>query len=75
MPTVVIADDSATARMVIQRCLEMVGLHDWSFVGVADGQEAMGILRSQPVDLLVTDVNMPVMDGKKLLLNVKPVPG
>lgn len=74
MRTVLITDDSATARMIIQRCLEMIGCADCDYVHAADGFEALTILRSREIALLITDMNMPNLDGKGLLQAVKGSP-
>jgi two-component system chemotaxis response regulator CheY len=71
---IVIADDSATARMVIRRCLEIIGLGEAHMVEVANGREALARLKEEPADLLVTDLNMPIMDGETLLKWVKGSP-
>lgn len=74
MKRVIIADDSQTARMLIRRCLEIVGLGDAQFVEVNNGREALLELKTEGTDLLVTDLNMPVMDGELLLKWVKSSP-
>ena len=71
---ILIADDSSTARMVIRRCLEMIGLQDRIFFVAGNGREALEILRRETIDLLITDINMPIMDGCRLLLSVKASP-
>lgn len=71
---VVIADDSSTARMIIRRCLEIAGCMDANFIEVADGEQALKVVRESEVDLLVTDLNMPNMDGRTLLKHVKASP-
>lgn len=74
MKRIVIADDSATARMVIRRCLEIIGLGEAGMVEVPNGREALARLKEEPADLLVTDLNMPIMDGETLLKWVKGSP-
>lgn len=74
MKRIVIADDSATARMVIRRCLEIIGLGEADMVEAPNGREALNRLKEEPTDLLVTDLNMPVMDGETLLKLVKGSP-
>ncbi len=74
MNRIVIADDSGTARMMIRRCLEIVGLADAEFFEAENGKEALTLVKQQPVDLLVSDLNMPVMDGEVLLKWVKASP-
>lgn len=65
--TVLIVDDSATARMIIQQCMEIAGFRDACFLQAANGRAAVSLLRQQPVDLVLTDLNMPEMDGRQLL--------
>lgn len=71
---IIVADDSSTARMIIKRCLEIAGAADANFVEASNGEEALEIARDQPVDLIVTDLNMPVMDGRELIQHVKASP-
>ncbi|WP_051142077.1 response regulator [Paucidesulfovibrio longus] len=71
MERVIIADDSATARMVIKRCLEIAGLAGAEFLEAANGLEALELLEWGPPDLLVTDLTMPVMGGLDLLKRLK----
>ncbi|MGE4503963.1 MAG: response regulator [Desulfovibrionaceae bacterium] len=71
MQNILIADDSATARMVIKRCLQIAGLQDASFREAGNGQQVLDALAEAPADLLVTDLTMPVMDGTELLRRVR----
>ena len=74
MNRIVIADDSSTARMFIQRCLEISGCRDAEFIEAANGREAIEHLRASPTDLLISDLHMPEMDGLALLKFVKSSP-
>ncbi len=74
MNKILIVDDSTTARMVIKRCLKIIGLTDATVIEVAHGQEALDIIKEQQVDLLVTDLNMPVMSGETLISRIKANP-
>lgn len=74
MKRIVIADDSATARMFIRRCLEIIGLGEATLVEAENGREALSLLKEEDTDLLLTDLNMPVMDGATLLKWVKSSP-
>ena len=74
MKRIIIADDSATARMFIIRCLQIVGLGDAEFIEAEDGKQALEAAKKQPADLLLTDLNMPVMDGQTLVKWVKASP-
>lgn len=72
MKKIVIVDDSRTSRMFIRRCFEITCLQETDFHEAADGAEALALLkRIIDVDLLVTDLNMPNMDGEMLLKTVK----
>ncbi len=74
MKRIVIADDSATARLFISRCLAIIGLGEATLVEAENGREALSLLKEEMADLLVTDLNMPVMDGLTLLKWVKSSP-
>lgn len=71
---IVIADDSGTARMVIRRCLSIIGLADADIHEAGHGAEALELLKESATDLLITDLNMPVMTGEQLLKRVKGSP-
>ncbi len=69
--TILVVDDSGTARMIIKQCLTIIGLKDKKFIEASNGRDAVELLRQNAVDLVVTDLNMPVMDGEALLLEIK----
>jgi CheY-like chemotaxis protein len=72
---ILIVDDSATSRMIIQRCMEIAGLRASSFLQAENGLEAMAVLNAtQEIDLIVTDLNMPKMDGRALARMLKGSP-
>ncbi len=58
------ADDSASIRQMVTFTLEQAG---YSVVEAVDGQDAVTKLESNKVDMLVTDLNMPNMDGIELI--------
>lgn len=74
MQTILIVDDSSTARMFIKRCLEIAGFMEATFIEAADGSRALDLLRQEPVDLVVADLNMPVLDGRCMLRRIKERP-
>ena len=74
MKRIIIADDSATARMFIKRCLQIIGLGDAEIVEAEHGKEALAAAKEHCPDILLTDLNMPVMDGETLLKWVKASP-
>ncbi|MGD0153879.1 MAG: response regulator [Thermacetogeniaceae bacterium] len=69
-----IVDDSGTARMIIRQCIEIAGFHGKEFFEARDVKEAWQILQQQKVDLIVTDLNMPGLDGRDLLRLIKGAP-
>lgn len=74
MKRVVIADDSALARMFLRRCLEITGLSEAQFVEAANGEEALERMKEAPTDLLVTDLTMPKVDGLELMRRIVASP-
>lgn len=74
MPNVLIVDDSATARMLVRRCLTICGYRADQTFEAEHGRAALDLLKSQPVDLVVSDLNMPVMDGRTLLRFMRSSP-
>ncbi|ADH85373.1 response regulator [Desulfurivibrio alkaliphilus] len=71
---IVIVDDSATARMFIRRCLEIAGFREAEIIEAENGRQALETIRRQRVDLVLTDLTMPVMDGSTLLKWMKSNP-
>jgi two-component system chemotaxis sensor kinase CheA len=57
---ILVADDSITSRMLLKNILESAG---FSVTTAVDGVDALAALKSQDFDLLVSDVEMPRMDG------------
>ena len=74
MKRIIVADDSTTARMFIKRCLQIIGFADAEIIEAEHGKEALTAAKAQKVDLLLTDLNMPVMDGETLIKWVKASP-
>lgn len=66
---VLVVDDSALARRFIKRVLENLGMHE--FVEAADGAQAAALLDQSAFDLVVTDYNMPEMDGRALIEHIR----
>jgi len=71
---VLIVDDSGTMRNVIKKVLRLSGISFGNCLEAANGQEAMAVLENNWVDLILSDINMPVMDGFGLLRAVKSQP-
>ncbi len=69
--TVLHADDSASVRRWVA---EQLAALDVKVVSVADGAAALEILRESPCDLLLTDLEMPNLDGLELVAAVRDLP-
>ncbi len=66
--TIMVIDDSASIRQVVNLTLKKAG---YDVIEACDGQDALGKLQGQKVNLMICDVNMPNMDGISFLKNVK----
>ncbi len=64
---VLIIDDSNTMRKIVQRSLRQAGFEFEKILEAGDGQEALDLLGSESVDLILSDINMPNMDGLEFL--------
>jgi len=64
---VLIVDDSPAMRCFIRRVLDLSGLEIATCFEASDGQEALDLLNNSWVDAILTDINMPRMDGEELL--------
>lgn len=62
--TILTVDDSATMRQMIAFTLSQAG---FKVMEAADGEQALAIAKTQGADLVITDVNMPGMDGIALV--------
>jgi two-component system chemotaxis response regulator CheY len=71
---ILIADDSGTARMFIKQCLEISIEEEVQFLEAANGQEALQLLKNAGADMIVTDLNMPVLDGRELIRRISASP-
>ena len=65
MKTVLIADDSRTTQMLVKTTLQRIPA--LKFLTADNGRQALAVLDQEVVDLLVTDINMPEMDGIELV--------
>lgn len=76
--TILIADDSATMRAMLVSVVESLG--DYHIVEASSGFEALRLLPRDHVDLILTDINMPDINGLELIsylrknLNYKDIP-
>lgn len=71
---VLIVDDSAAIRKILQRVLRQTDLPLGEIHEAGDGAEAVSILKDRSFGLILSDINMPQMDGLQLLARVKEMP-
>ncbi len=64
---VLIVDDSLSMRSVIKKTIRVSGFKVGEYFEAADGKEALKILADAWVDLVLTDINMPNMNGLELI--------
>jgi len=67
-----VVDDSSTMRRIIKNSLKAIGYDD--VVDAENGQGALARLESEKVDLVITDWNMPVMNGLELVIAMRASP-
>jgi len=71
MKKILAVDDSASMRQMVCFTLKKAG---FAVTEAKDGQEALDIAKSSPFDVVISDVNMPVMDGITLVQNLRNLP-
>jgi two-component system chemotaxis response regulator CheY len=75
-----IVDDSSVMRKIVERSLRQAGVNLSQVFEAGNGAEALAVLADNHVDLILCDINMPVMDGLEFLqslvgvANAKDVP-
>jgi len=72
MPTVLVVEDSPTMRQLIS--FTMRRIPNTRVIEATDGVDALKKLSSEPVDIVLCDINMPVMDGLKLISLIRGNP-
>lgn len=64
---VLLVDDSSTMRKIISRSLRQAGLDFGEIFEAGDGQEALTLLEKESIDIVLSDINMPNMNGIEFL--------
>ncbi len=67
MATILFAEDDENVQLLISRKLRS----NFNVISSPDGAQALEIIRSRSIDLLIADIEMPVMDGFTLLQNIR----
>ncbi len=71
MKTVLSVDDSASIRQMVKMTLDGAG---YTVLEAADGAQGLAQARSKTVDVIITDLNMPVMDGMTFVKELRKLP-
>lgn len=69
--TVLIVDDSSVMRKIVERALRQSGLDLARVLEAGNGGEAIAVLEQGPVDLIISDINMPTMNGLEFLRQIQ----
>jgi two-component system chemotaxis response regulator CheY len=69
-----IVDDSSVMRKIVERSLRQAGIELSEVVEAANGIEGLAALGRTKVDLILSDINMPVMDGLEFVRQLQAVP-
>jgi two-component system chemotaxis response regulator CheY len=68
-----IVDDSSVMRKIVERSLRQAGIELEKIVEASNGSEALAALHDNVVDLILCDINMPVMDGLEFVRQIHTV--
>jgi two-component system chemotaxis response regulator CheY len=70
---VLIVDDSSVMRKIVERSLRQAGLDLGEVLEANNGAEALAEVQKGSLDLILSDINMPAMDGLEFLRNLAKV--
>jgi len=68
-----IVDDSSVMRKIVERSLRQAGIEFAEVREASNGAEGLGALKNETMDLILCDINMPVMDGLEFLRQLQTV--
>lgn len=68
-----IVDDSSVMRKIVERSLRQAGIELKQVLEAGNGAEALSVLQDNTVDLILCDINMPVMDGLEFVKQLSGV--
>jgi two-component system chemotaxis response regulator CheY len=66
-----IVDDSSVMRKIVERALRQAGLDPMTVHEAGSGTEGLELLKDKQVDLILSDINMPSMDGLEFLRQIR----
>ena len=68
---ILVVDDSAVMRSMIQKTLTLSGLQIGEIHQAGNGREGLETLESKWIDLVIVDINMPVMNGEEMIAQMR----
>ena len=68
---ILIVDDSSVMRRIVERSLRQAGLDVSVVLEAGSGTEGLDVLKEKQVDLILSDINMPAMDGLEFLRQIR----
>jgi two-component system, chemotaxis family, chemotaxis protein CheY len=68
---IMIVDDSPVMRTFLRKVVDLTGLPIGRYYEAGDGAEALNTLNERWMDLILTDINMPHMDGEELIRHIE----
>jgi two-component system, chemotaxis family, chemotaxis protein CheY len=66
-----IVDDSSVMRKIVERSLRQAGLESLIVLEAGSGVEGLEVLKAKRVDLILSDINMPAMDGLEFVRQLR----
>jgi len=71
--SVLIVDDSSVMRKIVGRSLRQAGLDVGQVLEASNGSEALSLARENSLDLILSDINMPLMDGLEFVKQLRGI--
>lgn len=66
-----IVDDSSVMRKIVERTLRQAGMDSLVVIEAGNGTDGLEMLKTKQVDLILSDINMPLMDGLEFVRQIR----
>jgi len=67
---ILLVDDSKTIQAIIAKTIKISGIPVSNIYFAQNGSEAFSVIRRESIDIMITDLKMPIMDGHQLIANL-----